>query len=57
LAYLKGKDHVEDLSVDGKIFLKRILKRYGLMSMLLFWVVTTHKNNSDIFTSVRTSDL
>jgi hypothetical protein len=29
LENLKGRDHSEDLSVDGKIILERILGRYG----------------------------
>jgi hypothetical protein len=29
LEYLKGKYHSEDLSIDGKIILKWVLKKYG----------------------------
>jgi hypothetical protein len=33
---LKGRDHLEDLGINGKIILKKILKKKGEMTCIVF---------------------
>jgi hypothetical protein len=38
LENLKGRDHSEDLGVDGRILLKRIIRKRGGVWILLVWL-------------------
>jgi hypothetical protein len=48
LEYLNGSDHSEDLSVDGKIMLERILEEIGLNNVDWMHVAEDRVNWRDL---------